>query len=171
MEKLWFYQDLIIDLCLSMINRFIIGLWVVIYFIMQSFLDNVFFLARKSSVRHLIYVISSHSNYYTNKTLWNLSNVDTFVVKLNFTHVSVCLCNAICKWRQVKSWKLMFTDVVGALDHVVLNQIENTVFIWSVLQINIFIQPLFMRHFFLCHCIINVSTCIYILNCLLNLST
>ena len=57
------------------------------------------------------------------------------VVKLNFSGLSVCLCNAPSIWRQMMSHNddnVTFIDVTGTLYHVALNQNQDAVFIWSV---------------------------------------
>ena len=64
----------------SVINRFVLGHGV-IYFIMQSLLENkpakTQLSAREAAVRHFIFV-NSRSNYYACKILQSLHYVDTF---------------------------------------------------------------------------------------------
>ena len=80
------------------------------------------------------------------------------VKKLSFSHLSVCLRNALSIWLQMTSHNVTFIDVTG----VSLNQNRDAVFIWSVdmcfifiKQINlIFMQPIY-KAVILCDCIIS----------------
>ena len=54
------------------------------------------------------------------------------VVKLNFSHLSVCLHNAPPQWHQMTAGNITFIDVISVLYHVASNQNWNAVFMWSV---------------------------------------
>ena len=86
-----------------------------------------------------------------------------YVVKLNFSRLSVCLHYALTKWRHMTSHKVIVIDVICVYFSikVALNHNRNAVFNWSVDMCFIFIKQLnviFMRRLYeaviLCHCII-----------------
>ena len=82
------------------------------------------FLARKSAVRLLVYLVNSGSNYYAHRILWNLRFIETFYCKTKLFSSSVCISNAMSKRRHLTSHNVTFIDVIGALYHVAFNQIE-----------------------------------------------
>ena len=94
---------------LSVINRFIFGHWVLIYFIIQSLLEKrnktylVFLLSERVCRLPPCLFFQSRSDSYANQS-YEISLLSIhFVVKLNWNSFSVCLRGVVSKWHQMTS--------------------------------------------------------------------
>ena len=121
-----------------MINRFIIGHGVVIYFIKQSVLKEIannylVILSKRGNLQSVIlFMLSTAAAIIMQTKLYEISARSKHsVVKLNFSRLSVCLHNAPPQRLQMTSHNVTFIDVISALYRCVTSKSECGLYVVS----------------------------------------
>ena len=141
----------------SVINRFIFGHWVLIYFIMQSLFENrrktypVFLLSERVCSLPFCLFCQQPQRFLRKQILWNLLLVDTFSCKTELTSSFYLFMWRCLTMTADDVTYRSFINIVGALDHVALNENWNAVFIWSVEICFIYATPLRNSYFVWLH--------------------
>ena len=148
-----------------MVNRFIFGHGVVIYFIMQSLIEKISKNSKQGNpTSAILFILTVATAVIPHTKSDDIAAMAMHpFLKLNFfvfLIVYVMLSNNDIKYEV---YNVIFVDVISALNRVALNQSKKTFFIWSVDmsfifldQINIIYMQLLYEAVILCDCILNL---------------